>query len=44
MWEDVTKDVKKLKISAGGGSRVYNLDKIKIYKGIVGDDGTKYTV
>ena len=44
MWEDVTQDVKKLKLTAGGASRVYNLEKIKIYKSIVGEDGSEFAV
>ncbi len=45
VWEDITQDVKKLKVTVGGGSRTYNLDKIKIYKSIIGErGGGKYTV
>lgn len=44
VWEDLTIADKKLKITVGGNSRVYNIDKIKIYKSIRGDDGTEYKV
>ena len=44
VWEDLTADVKKMKLTVDGGSRVYNLDKVKIYKDLEGESGARYQV